>query len=192
MPSRAGDHNGAYRNTKILYKMEKAKHVRPFLMLIFLLSFSISCSTIKGDIKRNNNKTDKWVNYLVRKNGNAFYVTSTYSTYSTVWSYVNNQIMIYRITSGKILKEETYARNSNFINKLPSHKQLDKELFEKCGYELDGDFFGFKIKKDNSLIEENFSINLECIKNGKYNLFFFSEISRDITAFNLWEIIKYK
>ena len=157
------------------------------LLLIVTLSLLLflSCSTIKSNIKKNDNKTDKWVNYLVEKNGNAFYVTSSYSTHSTVWSYVNDQIMIYRLASGKILKVEKHTRKANFINEIPSSNDINSVLRNRCGYELDGDIFGYKIKKREKFIELSFPVNIECLKNGKYDSVFLSEITGDITNYNL-------
>lgn len=57
------------------------------IIIAVIVIFCTSCSTMKQRIKKNNKLTDKTISSLLVNRGNVFYLTSTYATFSTVWTY---------------------------------------------------------------------------------------------------------
>jgi uncharacterized protein YihD (DUF1040 family) len=134
-------------------------------------------------MNRNNNFTDDFFNKLSSENGNAFYIKSSYSTFSTVWSYQTGKIEIYNISNGKIQKEEKLDAE-NFIKKIPKKRVFE---LDKC-MELDGDIMGYKVDLNNKLYKEDFPIGMNCFLNEKYESEFFNMLVRDVDKFNLYNI----
>lgn len=54
--------------------------------------------------------------------------------------------------------------------------------------ELDGDVFGFKIKHEDNLIQEDFPISIDCFRKNKYQSGFFNEVVQDIVTYALWKV----
>lgn len=153
------------------------------MLLFFAIIFLLSCSTIKNSIQKNHSKTDKLVSILLEENSNAFYLKSSYSNFSTVWFYSNNRIVIFKLSNGKIDSKNDY-QNKTQLNSFS--KEVIFEL-DKC-IELDGDGFGFKIKNDDNIIQEDLPINVECLKKGKYQSDFLNEVVRDISTYDMWQV----
>lgn len=63
--------------------------------------FFVSCSTMKQNISKNNKSTNKLTSSLLDKNGNVFYLNSTYTTFSTVWTYSKDKLEIYKLAKSK-------------------------------------------------------------------------------------------
>ena len=73
-----------------------------FLVAVaFVMSVLVSCSTMHY-VKVNDKQTARQVTSFYQKNGNAFYLSSTYSTVSTVWTYEENSIVICRLRNVKM------------------------------------------------------------------------------------------
>jgi len=157
------------------------------ILLIFSMMFLVSCSSMKNKINRNHKKTNKLISSLLEENGNAFYLKSSYASFSRVWSYTHNQIKIYRLGAGKIYEKNTYTRTSVLSNEIPTFNEIQK-VYKKCGFVLDGSSFGFKIKDNDNLIQEDLPTDIECLKKGKYQSDFFNQIVQDILTYKMWEV----
>jgi hypothetical protein len=151
--------------------------------VIILVMFN-SCSSIKSKIANNNKFTMSLLDKLYLENNNSFYIKSSYTTVSKVWSYHNDTITIFKLKDGKVYEEQ------NFSSKWLSDKTiLDKnDLFEldKC-MELDGDIFGIRIKQSNQEILENLPINIGCFVKDQYKSDFFNSIVNDIKTYKILE-----
>lgn len=148
------------------------------LIILFISSCSISNKIIKTKVN-----TKKMVDRLFEKNGNAFYVNSTYVIISFVWSYSDNKISIYKLSGNKILENKNFIMNERifFIQQL-SKEELQE--LDKC-IELDGDGFGYKFKKDGKVEEQDFPINLECFTQKKYKSAFLNKVVSDIKTYKI-------
>lgn len=122
---------------------------------------------------------------LAKKQGNAFYVNSTYAAFSTVWHYSDGRIIIYELVKGKIYSKNDYPSNTQLITGLP--KDTWNELVN-CS-ELDGGGFGFKIIDGDTLIEEEFATRIECLKKGGFQTQFLNDIAQDMTVHKIWDVI---
>ena len=156
------------------------------LLSVFLLS--ISCSTMRYNINKNNRFTEKQIINLLQKNGNVFYLSSTYATFSTVWTYNINGIEIYRLAKGKVNQKETFSEKELIQYEGVVFEDIEKELYQKCALELDGDMFGFRIDIDGKIHKEDYAVNINCLKKGTYKSDFLNKLVNDIKAYNMWEI----
>jgi len=153
------------------------------IVLAFILL--ISCSGIKQNMNRNNKFTDSFFKSLSERNGNAFYIKSSYSTFSTVWSYYKGDIVIYYITNGKLQKKQKLDA-TNFLEKIAK-----KEVFEldKC-LELDGDIIGYRVTINQQTYKEEFPIGINCFLNKKYESKFLNNLVKDIINYKLYKTDK--
>ncbi len=142
---------------------------------------------MKNAIKSNHKFTEKLVGSLFEEKGNAFYLISTHATFSRVWTYSEDKIEIYKLARGKIYKQEEYETSTQKLNQIPTFKEIHEQL-KDCGYELDGDGFGFKLNGDSGLLQEDFPVNIECFKNNRYHSDFLTFIVNDINTYQMWEI----
>jgi len=106
---------------------------------------------------------------------------------STVWTYGNNKLEVYKLAKGKVLEESTFPNNGLVNYELPTFKELDTE-FNECGYELDGDVFGYRIQKASEVEQQDLPINIECFTKGKYKSDFLSKIAEDIKTYKMWDV----
>lgn len=150
-----------------------------FLTVILL----VSCSTMKNSIQKNQKKAETVFSKLLEENGNAFYLTSSYATFSTVWSYRDHQIVVYKLGSGEVSSKQEFV----IKDQMSSFSKTTLFELDSC-MELDGDIFGFKIKEEDNLIQEDLPISIECFKKGKYQSDFLNKIVRDITNCKMWDI----
>jgi len=157
------------------------------IALAIIVTFCISCSTMKHNIQKNNTQTDKIIKSLLDKNGNVFYLNSTYVISSTVWTYTDDNIEIYRLTKGNVVEQSTFPDKGLSNYKVPTFKELDIETKE-CGYELDGDGFGFRIKRSSELEQQDLPISIECFTKQKYKSEFLNKIVKDINTYKLWNV----
>jgi len=157
------------------------------ITLASIIIFCISCSSMKHDIQKNHKQTNKIIQSLLDKNGNVFYLNSTYVIYSTIWTYTDDNIEIYRTTKSNIVERLTFPDKGVSNYKVPDFKELDRET-QECGYELDGDGFGFEIKKDSKIEQQDLPINIECFTKQKYKSEFLNKIVNDINTYKLWDI----
>jgi hypothetical protein len=155
------------------------------LLSVFLLS--ISCSTMRYNINKNNRFTEKQIINLLQRNGNVFYLSSTYATFSTVWTYNVNGIEIYILTKGKVNQKETFSEKESIQYAEVAFENIEKELYQKCALELDGDMFGFRIDIDRKIYKEDYAVDINCLKKGTYKSDFLNKIVNDIKTYNMWE-----
>ena len=145
----------------------------------------ISCSTMKNNIQKNNKFTDKTISSLLEKNGNVFYLTSTYATFSTVWTYSKDKLEIYKLVNGRINFQQKYPTTS-----IDNINQISKEeLFEldQC-MELDGDGFGYRIKRGSEIEQQDLPIGIECFAKLKYKSEFLNKLVEEINAHKMWDV----
>lgn len=155
-----------------------------FSFLIFL----ISCSTMQYNINKNNDFTKKQIGNLLQKNGNVFYLSSSNATFSTVWSYSSNEIEIYKLAKGMISKREFFSETEFTKPTVQSLQDIDKEIYQQCPLELDGDNFGFRVIIDGDILTKDYHIEINCLKAGRYNTNFSNKIVNDITIRDMWDV----
>lgn len=156
---------------------------RYYVLLLALLMTCLSCST-KFMIRKNDKVTDVRINTLVNEYGNVFYIRSSNSTFSAIWYYTEEKLILYRVSNGKIVKENNYQTLT--YNSFPDNEKKYFEL-DEC-LELDGDILGFSIRNQQGLQEESFPINLTCFSNRNFESEFLESLKKDIDNFNIWDI----
>ena len=140
------------------------------------------------NINKNNKFTQKQLSYLLQKNGNAFYLSSSNATFSTVWTYNASEIEMYRLAKGKVFKKETFPEKEFIQYDLQSFQDAGNELYKKCAVVLDGDCFGFRINVDGKMYREDYPIDIDCLKKEIYQSAFLNKIVNDIKTHKMWEI----
>ena len=155
-----------------------------YIISIFCLLFILLCSATSKMYYKTENK--KLVRQLVKSNGNAFYVRSTYITISYVWSYAEKEIVVYKLSKGKIANTKTFSIAEKPTWIIPPS---EKDLFEldPC-MELDGDMFGFFLKNGENVEHKDLPINVKCFRQGKFKSDFLNEVANDINVYKIkWE-----
>lgn len=155
------------------------------IVLTIIVTFFMSCSTMKHYIQKNSKLTDETISSLLEKNGNVFYLRSTYVTISTVWTYSKDRLEIYKLAKGKISLQQEYTTTS-----IDNINQISKEeLFEldQC-MELDGDGFGYRIKRDSEIEQQDLPISIECFTKRKYKSDFLNKVVEDINTYKMWNV----
>lgn len=155
--------------------------------MFFISSFLMSCSTMQH-IKRNQTLTQKQVNYYHQKNGNVFYLSSTYATFSVVWTYYTDRIEIYILQKGKVIQKQVFPEKEWIKYAEVALEDIEEELYQRCPLELDGDNFGFRIVIDGKTYNEDYGVDVNCLKTGKYKSNFLNKITNDIKTYKMWEI----
>jgi len=146
-----------------------------------------SCSTMKQSIVKNQKFTEKNASNLLNNNGNVFYLYSTYSTFSTIWTYRNDSIEIYRLSKGKLKNKEIYKNTGISSFTIPSIKDLDSDN-NKCGLVLDGDILGFEFNKNTpQKLHSQITTDLECFKTQKYKSDFLNKLVEDVNTYKMWD-----
>ena len=151
-----------------------------------IVMFFSSCSTMKQNIQKNIKFTDKLISSLLEKNGNVFYLSSTYVMSSTVWTYANGKIAIYRLSKGKVIEQRMFFDNGFSDYNIPVIEDLDLE-FEECGYELDGDGFGYRIKSGSEIEKQDLAIGISCFTKMRYRSAFLNKVVNDINTHGMWD-----
>lgn len=149
----------------------------------FVIIFT-SCSTMKQNINKNHKKTLAQMETLFSNNGNSFSLNSTNLVLSTVWTYTNESIFIYRLVKGKLVKQETYSLKESTKFKY----DFKDELMQSGCIELDGDEFSFKGKNDIEIETQNLPINIKCFTQKQYQSQFLNKIVEDINTYKLWNV----
>ncbi len=155
--------------------------------LIAIVTFFISCSAMKHNIRKNDKFTDNIISSVFKENGNVFYIRATHATFSTVWTYNDNKLIVYNLANGRIQEKSDYFDNGISDYQVPTFKELNLELKE-CGYELDGENFGFKIDSGEQLEQQDLPISIECFTQSKYNLAFLNKVVADINIHKIWDV----
>lgn len=169
-------------------RTKKMRKCYTIIVLLFIISFLVSCSTVRYNIKRNKDLTVRQVNYFYKKNGNAFYLCSTYATFSVVWTYDEDNFQIYRLQEGRIRQKQIFKSKDIIQYAVVSLEDLEDELYRKCALELDGDSFGFKVEIDRKTYIADYAVNINCMKQGKYESNFLNKITNDIKIHKMWEV----
>ena len=156
----------------------------------FLMLFLPSCSTLNHAIKKNYRKTERIAMSLFRENGNVFFVTSTYANLSVVWTYDEERVEIYRLREGKTRHKQVLRRKEALQFEglsLEVFEEIEKEIYQKCALELDGDLLGFIIEVDGKANKETFAVDINCLKRGHYDSGLLDGIVNDINDNRMWD-----
>ncbi len=149
------------------------------LYTILVLS-TISCSTAH-QINSNNKATSRIVSSLLEKNGNVYYLQSTYSKSSVIWTYREDGIEIYRLLSGKLSSQKHIKTDKNnnalFLN-MEDLAELDDYL------ELDSDILGIQTRR----IQQEYPVCFDCILKGSLHSKKLNSLIQDIIYFELWPL----
>ena len=164
------------------------------VLLILTSLFLLSCVAMKSDmilndIKKNTKFTKKQVSYLLRKNGNSFYLYSSYATFSVVWTYNKDGIEIYRLSKGRVFRKDIFPEKAWIQDAEISVEEMNKEIYKKCFVVLDGEVFGFSINIDGKIHEDSYATGIDCMKQQTYSSEFLNKIVNDIKTFKMWEIV---
>jgi hypothetical protein len=165
-------------------KQMRKNHI---IALLFTLSVLVSCSETNYAIKKNRDSTNKEMSLLFQKNGNAFYLSYTYSYFSIVWSYNEDSVEIYRLHKGKIKQKQVFREKEIIQYAGLSLVDIETELYQKCALELDGDVFGFIIEDDGKRYNADFSIDINSFKRKEYESDFLNRVSNDIKYYKMWD-----
>lgn len=155
------------------------------IALAAIIIFCMSCSTMRQNIQKNSKFIDKIISSLLEKNGNVFYLNSTYVTFSTVWTYSKDELEVYKLVNGKISLQQEYSTTGiDNINQISR-----EELFEldQC-MELDGDGFGYRIKRGSEIEKQDLPIGIECFTKLKYKSEFLNKVVEDINTHKMWDV----
>jgi len=158
------------------------KHLRKFwersniiiLLIFFSQMINLSCST------QNYNRNLKMK--LFQENGNVFYMSSTYAWREIIWSYTKDKIIIYELsTKGRILKirSELLIENTSVFEDIQNTYKINECI------ELDDDYLGYKILKEQQVIEKEFLVNIKCFLKNINEIEFFNKIRSDMLKYNI-------
>lgn len=164
------------------------KMMKPYFVIIVILCILslVSCSTARYNIKRNKEFMTMQVDSLYKKNGNAFYLCSTYVTTSVVWTYYEDKIEIYRLQGRIIRGKQTFITNDT-LQHVVSLENIEEELYRECALELDGDSFGFIVDFEQKIQIADYSVNINCMKQGRFGSDFLRKIINDINTHAMWD-----
>lgn len=157
------------------------KHLRKFwersniiiLLIFFSQMINLSCST------QNYNRNLKMK--LFQENGNVFYMSSTYAWREIIWSYTKDKIIIYELsTKGRILKirSELLRENTSIFEDIQNTDEINECI------ELNGDYLGYKILKEQ-VIEKEFLVNIKCFLKNINEIEVFNKIRSDMLKYNI-------
>ena len=164
----------------------KTKHL---IILILIVTSLASCSVMQK-IERNHKFTEKQLNKLYHKNGNAFGLNSCYATFSRVWTYCEGKIEIYGLYNGKIQWKETYKDNGimQYADTSLSYRLLSDDLYRQCPMALDGDDLHIMTVIDGKELDDRYPLNIKCLKQVRYESGFLNKIANDIVKYKIWEV----
>lgn len=151
-----------------------------FWMLVGIVS--VSCSSFKQQIKKNDRFTDDMIGKLFKTNQNVFYARSTNYSFSTVWSFSTDSVKVYELLNGKINGEKAYAALGMY--ELIRYPKQESKALVPC-MELDGDMLGYKIKRDTTVDQEDLSVNIKCFIAQKHDSPIINKMVTDIKDHHL-------
>ena len=145
------------------------------LVLLLLSSCTATHYSANRYFKKNHRATERWVHRLYKRNGNAFYINSTYSNYSYVWTYKDDGIEIRELVEGKVQGRRTCKgkRLKQYDEKALA--DAENELEEKCPCELDGDEEGYIIQVNGKAYEYSGVSSIDCMKENVYDSEFLND-----------------
>lgn len=159
------------------------KNILYTIVALLLIGFS-SCSMV------NINNLEK---KLIEKDSDRIIlsITTTYLPSKTVWYYTNDSIIIYKKISSRkdILRYSYRLENSLYNNQLLksySVNTVEKEIYNKCGFALDGDELTVTLIYDANVIQKSYYVDISRFTEFSYENDFLNYIKNDISAFSLW------
>ena len=158
------------------------------IVLLITVFFIESCSSMHFAILRNENLTSRQVSYLYKEYGNAFYLSSSYASFSVVWTYDEDKIEIYRIKKGRIKEKQIFKRKEMMSFSEVDIKSIKNAIYDNCALELDGDVFGYIIRNGDETYNEDYPIDINCLKQRHECPFLLEKVIDDIRIYNMWEI----
>jgi len=158
------------------------------VLFSFLMLSLVSCSTMMHNVKKNNNFTERTISGLLEKNGNVFYIRPDLGTFSTVWTYSEDKIEIYKLVKGKVREQKEYPNNGISNYQIPTSKELGLDIGTHCSFVLGGELFGFKIKRDLEIQDFGWGFDIECLTGNTFQSAFLNKIVADINTYNMWNI----
>lgn len=185
--------------------MKRIKLYKYYILAIFTLS-SMSCSVMEKNISRTNStpssqtslssskikKTHKFAELLSKKllkrNGNAFYATSSYANVAYLWTYNEDKIYVYHLHVNKIQEVlfHTISWDYNKVWENMDPLQISNELIDSCGITLDGDYIKYQIKGSGGISSDFLIAQIDRIKRTKFVNPFLVHLSHDLNAYNIW------
>ena len=159
-----------------------------FTLTLVSLFILVACSTTNRAIKRNWRATEKTVQALCERNGNAFYATSTYSTFSFVWTYAGDSLEIYKLLKGKRQLKQVVPGVSLSLFSGKDIEDGMAELSDNSIMELDGDLVGFCVEMDGKRYEYTYPGNIDSLKQGQYESAFINRIVNDMNSYGIWQL----
>lgn len=157
------------------------------LFCSFLMISFISCSIMHG-IRKNHNFTQKTVSTLLEKNGNVFWIVADYATFSTVWTYNEDNIMIYRLAKGKVRERKVHPNNGISNYPIPTSKELGLDIGNYCPFVLGGSSFAFQIERGSEIEDFGLGVEIECLTSNTFNSDFLNKIVEDIKVYEMWDV----
>ncbi|MGD1840701.1 MAG: hypothetical protein ACFB0B_07370 [Thermonemataceae bacterium] len=119
---------------------------------------------------------------LYADNENAFYIKSSYATFSTVWTYRADKIKIYYLAKGRVVDEITHETRS-YLDEVSAVNTFE---FDSC-MQLDSEVIGYKVVFDDKVYEKRFPVDIACIRQQNYESSFFQKLVKDISKYQIWE-----
>ncbi len=138
---------------------------------------------MKQKIIENKNYTDNFVNKLFKENGNVFYISSSHSSFSRVWTYTSSDILIYYLECNKSILNKR-VEVVNFLEKVPKDTFFETDV---C-LELDGELIGYKILQKGKLHEVELPISVNCLKNQNFKIEFLNNLVTHINDYGIWNV----
>ena len=153
------------------------KNILYTIVALLLIGFS-SCSMV------NINNLEK---KLIEKDSDRIIlsITTTYLPSKTVWYYTNDSIIIYKKISSRkdILRYSYRLENSLYNNQLLksySVNTVEKEIYNKCGFELDGDELTVTLIYDANVIQKSYYVDISRFTEFSYENDFLNYINSNV------------
>ncbi len=124
---------------------------------------------------------------LYKKNGNVFFIKSTYCNKSVVWTYCDNTIEIYTLLDNKITQTQTFSTQplSPPIER-SAYAQIREEMAQKRLWIDDDDSLNFRIDVANGETYGGYyPIDISTLKQGNYQSEFLNRIVQDMITYKI-------
>ena len=160
-------------------------HMKKILLILLVTCALYSCGSLNNNIAQNQQRVERFSEELFDKNGNVFVTGSTNLNSAYLWTYEDNDLKIYTLQNGKLKEERVVSgQNTDWIKNAPIETGMK---FSDC-YELDGDFFRYKIEIAGQVSSDIIPVDLNCFTNLPKEEEFYASISDIISTYNLkWD-----
>ncbi|MEY8759457.1 hypothetical protein [Chryseobacterium tongliaoense] len=163
--------------------------MKKLFLFMFIASF-FSCQTNHLASNDATSKNKKLYNQLYSSNGNIFTIGSSEFKSSYMWSYTNDDIIVYNLSNGKVISEKKLKLRSERNNQWLKNPSKDDDGIDKC-IAVDGFTLMYKVKNNESFIERRFPLEYECMKNSVYESTFFKTLIEDVNYYNIgWKKVQ--